>query len=91
MRRIFLTAVVLMALTTAAFADVTVSVATSPVRVRAYRVLTPRIVSAPLVVRQAEAPTYAIVRQPREPVAVRGVFADRVRIPRRTALTVEAQ
>lgn len=48
----------------------------------------PRTAAPTMVFTQAQAPTYAVTAAPREPVVVRGVFTDRVRVPRGRTLTV---
>ena len=78
-------------------AETTVSVektyTRAPVRARVFWGVP--VVAAParavVAVEKAEAPTCRVVESPKDPFVVRGIFTDRVRLPRGRNLTVECQ
>ena len=50
-----------------------------------------RMVPRTAMIVEYRNPAYTIVAEPREPVVIRGLFTDRVRVPRGQVLTVEKQ
>ena len=58
-----------------------------PLYVRPLYVATPKAV----VSVERRTPTYTITEEPRDPFVIRGIFTDRVRMPRGKQITVEKQ
>jgi len=65
------------------------------VRPRAWyapRVVVPTVTTRPKIVFESRpAPAYTVVETPKDPVVIRGLFTDRVRVPRGKNLTVVPQ
>jgi len=69
----------------------TTVVRTRPARVFVARPAVVRSAAVPLTLEKREAPAYSVVETPKSPVVVRGIFTDRVRVPRGKNLSIEVQ
>jgi len=90
MKRILLIAAMLAAF--AAFANAAdVVVAKRGVFLRPLIVRPAVVQTIPLTFESRPAQAFTVVEQPREPFVMRGIFTDRVRIPRGKTLSLETQ